>query len=403
MDVTIINPIGATPPDASSIGSLLRRTEANQAPSASALREVNIVELGAAIADLGHQVTVVLVSGFLGGQAQSLSDRLDVVPVHTLMPFPFHPGVIPMTPELLNHRATQEADVIHSGEFHQPSTFFAASVSLERQIPLILWQETFAPMRFPGSAYQAGFEWAAGPKIRAAAKRAVPRTRKAAAYLRALGISEASIAGWIPTGVDVTQFAPRSPHRLAEEFGWNDSCDILLLVARMSPTKGIDSALRALKRLLDRRPNVRLLVRGSGPMEPELRALARDLGVSDFVRFLPRQSRVQMIEAYNLAKIVLSTSRTDLMPFALIEASACGRPVVATDVGAVRDVVVDGQTGTIVPPEDEARLVDAIDSVLRDEGTWQAFARAARERAIDTFNLADNAKRLVEAYRAAAN
>lgn len=401
MDVTILNPIATTP--SLSVSSLLRPSLPGAPPSPDALREVNIVELGQALAGLGHRVRVILGSPYLGESTVALSDRLSVAPVHTVMPIPFHPGLFPMTPELLRHPAMREADVVQSSEFHQPSTFFAAEVCLERDIPLIVWQETFQPMRFPGSIYQRGFESTCGARVRAAATRCVPRTSKARDYLRILGFTQDSIQGWIPTGVDLTQFGPRPSNASPEEFGWGDDCDILLLVARLNPSKGVDRALRILKRLQTKRPSVRLLVRGSGGEEAELRQLANRLGVSEFVRFVPKRTRAQMVDLYNLAKVVLCTSRSDLLPFALIEAIACGRPVVATAVGAVADIVGDGRTGTVVPPDDEATFVEAVAAILEDEDRREQYGRAARARAEACFDVRSTAKHLAEVYHACAS
>jgi glycosyltransferase involved in cell wall biosynthesis len=401
MDISIINPIAATPDLTAS--SLVHPASSSRPVPPAALREVNIVELGAAIADLGHRATVVLGSAYVGNEPIPLGPNLSVVPVHTLMPFPFHPGLLPMTPELLRHPATRDADVIQSGEFHQPSTFFGAGASLEHEIPFVLWQETFAPMRFPGSLYQRGFEMACGPRIRAAATRCVPRTTKARDYLRGLGFAEDSISAWIPTGVDLTQFGPRPSGATPEEFGWRDECDILLLVARLSPSKGVDRALRILKRLQGRRRGARLLVRGSGPQEAELRQLANRLGISEFVRFVPKRTRAQMVDLYNLAKVVLCTSRSDLLPFAVMEAGACGRPVVATDVGAVTDIVVEGRTGRVVPAEDEQGFCDAVAATLEQDDEREAYGRAARARAEACFDVRSTARHLVEVYHASAS
>lgn len=396
MDITIINPIGATPDIAAS--SMLRPAAPPTPPSTDTLREVNIVELGAAIADMGHRVTIIMGGPFLGNRSWSLAPNLSVVPMHTLMPFPFHPGVLPMTPEVMHLPAVCDADVIQSGEFHQPSTFFAAKASLERGIPLVVWQETFLPMRFPVSLYQRWFEQTVGRKVRAAASRCVPRTSKARQYLESLGIPEDAIPAWIPTGVDVTRFVPRASTLSPADFGWDERCLVLLLVARLHPDKGVDDALRLLARLLKTQTDVRLLVRGSGPQEAELKRLAQELGIPEFVRFLPRRSRAEMVELYNLASVVLSTSRADLLPFSLMEASACGRPVVARDVGAVTDIVVDGQTGRVVSPGDFAQLADCVANLLDDGAKRAAFGRASRERAERHFDLRITARRLVEVY-----
>ncbi len=400
MDITILNPVAATP--SITAASFLRPQVPRVAPSPAALREVNIVELGEALTELGHHVRVVLGSPYLGERPVLLSERLSVSPVHTVMPIPFHPGLFPMTPELLRHPALHDVDVVQSSEFHQPSTFFAAEACAEGNAPLVVWQETFGPMRFPGSLYQRCFEATLGGRVRAATSKFVPRTSKARAYLQALGVREEAIPHRVPTGIDTGAFAPRATTLSPRMYGWADGCDVLLLVARLDSSKGVDVALRLLDRLLPSVPTARLLVRGSGPEEANLRQLVEDLHLGPFVRFLPRMTRAEMVDLYNLATIILSTSRTDLLPFSLIEASACGRPIVAMDVGAVTDIVIDGETGLVVPAGREDVLLATVDALLRNEERRTVLGRAARARAEKTLDLKICARRLIEVYRGAA-
>ncbi len=370
--------------------------------STDSLREVNIVELGSAIADLGHRVTVVLGDAFLGNQPVAPAPNLSLAPVHNLMPFPFHPGLLPMTPELMSHPAVLDADVVQAGEFHQPSTFFAAQASQERHMPFVVWQETFRPMQFPGSLYQQWYEGTLGRKVRRQASRCIPRTSKARQYLRDLGVPDQAIPAWTPTGIDLTTYAPGRSSMTSADFGWKEGLPVLLLVARLHPNKGIDLALQAFAGILRTRTDIRLILRGTGPQEAELRRLVEALHLSEFVRFLPRVPRRQMVELYKLAQVVLCTSRTDLLPFALLEASACGRAIITTDVGAVRDIVVDGETGCVVRPGDPNQLRQSVETVLRDEERRLAFGRASRQRAEQWFDVRLTARRLVEVYHAVA-
>lgn len=400
MDITLLNPIAVTP--SVSAASFLRPQVPRVDRSPTALGELNIMELGEALTELGHRVQVVLGTPYLGDRPVALSERLSAVPVHTVMSIPFHPGLFPMTPELLRHPALREADVVQSSEFHQPSTFFAAEACLEGDAPLIVWQETFCAMRFPGSLYQRCFEATLGRKVRAAAAKCVPRTSKARTYLRQLGVPEEDIPDWVPTGIDVTAFLPRATSLSPRDYGWEEGCETLLLVARLDSSKGVDIALRLLQRLLRSRPDVRLLVRGSGPDQDSLRQLAEDLHLGSFVQFLPKMTRAEMVDLYNLADIVLCTSRNDLLPFALIEASACGRAIVAVDVGAVTDIVLDGETGRVVPVGHEDALAETVEALLRDEEKRAIFGRAARARAETSLDIKICARRLVEVYRGAA-
>lgn len=396
MNVAIVNPIAATAnvtphsvlrPEVPLVGADIR-----------ALRETNLVEMATELARRGLHPTVLFGDVFLDGMSWTSPEGVRIEPVDTLLRFPFHPGLVPATPGLMRHPALRDADVIQAGEFHQPSTFFATLAAREVSAPMVIWQETFRPMRFPGSAYQRAFESTLGRCIRARVVRFIPRTTRARGYLRTLGVTEASIGPWIPTGIDADAFVPRKSRLSRRDFGWLEDDPVILTVARLHPLKGVDLALRVLAWLRRRHPTARLLVRGSGPEEAALSRLARDLRVEDSVRFLGRVSREEMVDLYNLADVALCTSRADLMPFSLIEASSCGRPCVATDVGAIRDIVVDGETGIVPSAIDVGTVGMAVSALLQDEPRRLQMGSAARSRVESLFSLPVVADRFVRVY-----
>jgi len=396
VNVTFVDPIAATAnltraaifrPDVPAIGSDPR-----------SLQEMKLVELATQFARRGDHATVLYGDMFLDGGERTTAEGVRIVPVNTVMRFPFHPGLLPMAPGLLGHPALLDADVIQVSEFHQPSTFLSCVAAQDPSVPVVLWQETFRHMRFPGSLYQGMYESTVGPYVCRRLQRFVPRTTKAREYLRQLGAAEGRIAPWVPTGIDVNAFAPRAPRGGGEDLEWAGDDPLLLLVGRLHPTKGIDIAIRVLRWVTRRIPNARLMIRGSGPEQAALIRLAQELKVAGSVRIIGRRSRDEMIDLYNRANVVLCTSRTDLMPFSLIEGSACGRPCVATDVGAIRDIVVDGQTGVVVRDPSVEAIGSAVCSLLENEERGMALGAAARRRAEETFALSVVAERLHEVY-----
>lgn len=401
MNVALVNPIAATPAYTTR-DFIIRPNLPSLTADSGTLRETNFVELGAELSKRGHHVTVFFGDMYLNGQEHTFEDGLRVVPLPTRLRTPFHPGLVPVTPELLRHPALREADVIQVSEFHQPSTFFACIVARQRSVPLVVWQETFRRMRFPGSVYQRAFESAVGRRVRTTGRRFVPRTTEAQAFLRELGVADRQITRWIPTGIDTEAYAPKRPPAARPMLDGLEDARLLLLVARLHRSKGVDFALRVLKWLLRRDPTVRLAIRGAGPELARLRRLARELGVNGAVRFLGRLSRVEMVDLYNAADVALCTSENDLMPFTLIEASACGRPCVASDVGAVRDIVVDGTTGSVIRERTVEAFGEAILALLRDDERQALYGREARARAERHFALPAVATRLSEVYRGAA-
>lgn len=135
-----------------------------------------------------------------------------------------------------------------------------------------------------------------------------------------------------------------------------DERPVVLSAGRMVPKKGFDTALRALKLVREKIPDVLLLLAGSGPESSSLRQLTRDLDLESNVRFLGDLSQDQLRRYYTLADVFMMVGREipdDVEGFGLVylEANACGTPVIGARVGGVLDAIEDGQTGLLVPPE----------------------------------------------------
>jgi glycogen(starch) synthase len=170
----------------------------------------------------------------------------------------------------------------------------------------------------------------------------------------------------------------------------------ILAVGRVVDQKGFDVLLRALPAVLDREPSTELVLVGDGPARAELEALAVELGLGDAVRFHGAARHEDVAGLLASASVVAIPSRHEGMPLIALEAAAAGRAVVATPVQGLADVVVDGVTGLLVPPEDPARLAAALGELLIDPARAAALGANARTRAVERFSL----EQTVDAYEA---
>jgi glycosyltransferase involved in cell wall biosynthesis len=175
--------------------------------------------------------------------------------------------------------------------------------------------------------------------------------------------------------------------------GWGENAPddvdgpIVLSTSRLARQKGIDVAIRALPEI----PDATLVVLGEGPERPALESLARDLGVADRVH-LP--GRVPDVAAWlRRASVYVQPSRWEGFGLGVLEAMLAGLPVVASDVSSLPELVVDGETGALVPPDDPAALARAVAAVTREQGA------AGRERAQREFSVARMADRTADLYR----
>jgi glycosyltransferase involved in cell wall biosynthesis len=157
----------------------------------------------------------------------------------------------------------------------------------------------------------------------------------------------------------------------------------LLCVGRLIPIKGHLVLLRALAQARAQVPDVTLAIAGRGPLAPALRAYARELGVEDAVRFLGFVSPVQA--AIEDAAVVVVPSLGEGFGMVALEAMERARPVIASAVGGLPEIVADGETGLVVPPADAEALAEATVSLAGDLARAAAMGGAGRERALEQF------------------
>lgn len=174
-----------------------------------------------------------------------------------------------------------------------------------------------------------------------------------------------------------------------------ESARVLLCVGRLAEQKGVDVAIRALARIREQVPDAVLVVLGEGPERERLEALAVE-GVR-----LP--GRVGDVAAwYQRAELLVHPARWEGFGLALLEAMLAGKPVVATGVSSAPEVVADGETGLLVPPDDDAALADAALTLLDDRPRAAAMGEAGLARAHAEFSVSRMAERTAAIYAASA-
>ena len=207
-----------------------------------------------------------------------------------------------------------------------------------------------------------------------------------------LGIGVTAQYAVVPLGLELDRFvnAERSRGQLRAELGIPADVPLVGIVARLVPIKAHEVFLRAAAILAAREAGARFLIVGDGERRAELEALSTNLGLDRSVEFLGW--RPDLDRVYADLDLVVLCSRNEGLPVALIEAQAAGRPVIATRVGGVPDLVVSGDTGLLVPPDDPDALARAIQSLLDDVEMRDRLGRAGRRRVVPAYN----AERLLE-------
>ena len=177
----------------------------------------------------------------------------------------------------------------------------------------------------------------------------------------------------VPPGVDLHTFHPCDQPKSRAQFGVAQDAQVILFVGRIQPLKAPDTLIRAVAELARRDPRrrgrLRLIIIGS-PSGPDaawsltLPPLATELGVADLVEFRPHSERGELFRWYCASDVVGVPSFNESFGLVALEAQACGRPVVATDVGGLRHAVSDQQTGLLVAGHETEGWADALAAVL---------------------------------------
>ena len=167
-------------------------------------------------------------------------------------------------------------------------------------------------------------------------------------------------------------------------------------IARLHRQKGIEFLLRAAKEIRGLHPEVRIVVVGGGPLEKRLKREAEKAGLGR--GFLMLGERTEARELLSLFDIFVLPSLWEGLPLALLEAASFGKPIIASDIDGVREVIKDGETGILVPPGSPGRLAEAIIRLLEDRTLAAKLGERAKQDIPPLFTLAEMVEKTGQLY-----
>ena|GEM_PF-163660 len=206
-----------------------------------------------------------------------------------------------------------------------------------------------------------------------------------------------------PVAVDLARFATSLPD--ADVRGWvraSGGDGLVLSMARLVASKDHETLLRAMARVVAKRPGTRLAIAGDGPCRADLEALARRLGLSNVVRFLGSIDGARGPSVMAAADVYALTSWYEGTSLVTLEAGAAGVPVVSTDVAGVDDTLVSGVTGLVAPVGDVATVAQALLALLGDRSRRASMGAAARAHVASRFARDESVASLVGLWAATA-
>ena len=171
----------------------------------------------------------------------------------------------------------------------------------------------------------------------------------------------------IPNAIDCNVFRPWVPTDTTRKtFGIPLNSNVVLMAGTLIPRKRPMDLMEAAHRVLEKNPRTVFVFAGDGPLRPALFSYSHSRGFDDRVRFLGTISHDEMPVLYNVADVVAMTSETEGLSRVYLEAMACGRPLLASDIASARELIEDGRNGFLFPLSDCHALAEKINMLLGD-------------------------------------
>lgn len=293
-------------------------------------------------------------------------------------------------------------DIIHAHEYYQPLTVAACLTSLRKGTAFTFTQERYYDAQ--RKHWRIPF-WVVDSTlcrlVRKTARRAVAFAEASKNFLAEKGYLSDKIE-IIPMCVDTDLFKPKSDSWFRNYLSIGSGAPLILTVARLHPSKGLENLLRVMRHLKDYVPTVKLAIVGRGPSEYSLkREIVRENleeSVSIVTEPIPY---FRMADVYNSCDVFVLPSIYEPFGLAVVEAMACGKPVIVSDVGGMKDMVINGADGFKIPIASELfihMLQESLVKLLKDAQLRETLGRAARERAVKGYNWKIVAKKYENLY-----
>lgn len=341
--------------------------------------ESHVRSLAAELSRRGHEVTVLTTrhDPSIPGE-----ERIDGARVVRLRPrsVRLRTPIVPATKRVL---AGLSADVVHAHSPPPLSAYYAAKVSRRRGVPFVITYHCDIELEVPAGAFlESLYRHTFGASTIHRADRVIVTTHSYAATSRAVWRYNPAV---IPNFVDLDHFRPGSQgDGVRAKHGIPAGTPLVLSVGRIVPHKGMEHLVEAARSIED----ARVVIAGTGPHVPALQRLAKTMGVDGRVVFAGRVPNEELPDYYAACDVFVlpSVSRLEAFGIVALEAMACGKPVVVSDIPGVREVIQDGREGLVADamnPEDLGRKIRAL---LANERVRREMGGRARETVEERFS-----------------
>lgn len=301
------------------------------------------------------------------------------------------PWDISIYPKLYSHIKRKEYDIIHTHSLK--ADLWGAIVGSLTRTPLIISTVHNNEERLLGN-----------PFVRFLEKRVIGRVDNTIVIvsdgvgrflMEKAGISKDKMKR-VYYGMDASDVEIDKDKDIRQEFGIDGDAPLVGCIGRLTEQKGHIYLIQAAKNIVENFSEVKFLIVGKGELERSLKKLVRDSGLdSNFIFTGFREDVYSIIDKLDLVAL---PSLWEGFGLVLLEAMAMGKPVVATNVGGIPEIIQDGETGILIPPRNPDALADAIIKLLKDKGLTQRMGEAGRRRVKENFQAARMTKEIEHIY-----
>jgi len=332
---------------------------------------------------------------FLPKTAESSSDKFRFPIKYCLPPYIYRVW----TPDFLGYFPNINLmgfSLVHS-LFDFPYCFLAAKSAKAARLPFIMGaQGTYGVLPLTFWPEKHLLKWSYGR-----AKEIIVPSKFTAAKIREYGGDGHWPISVVHNGVDFERFVREVDiGKLKEKY---KNKRILLTVGGLKSRKGQDLVIKALPAIINSHPDVKYLIVGTGHWRKYLEDLTAEMKLGDYVEFVGRVAIEKLIQYYHLCDIYVHTPRVDNLSFegfgiVYLEAGACGKPIVATDAGGIRDAVIHDETGLIAKNEDSGQIAEYISRLLSNPAEAARLGKNGLKYA-EQHDWSIIAERFIEKYK----
>ena len=293
----------------------------------------------------------------------------------------------------------KKCDIVHAHGHAYLSSYIACKVAEKYKKPFILTQHnTFIDYQSWLNIVEHVNDWTVGRVVLKCSDRVIVVSRKTMEYVLKLG-ADMSKTSVMHNGVDTDFFHPMNREESRDKLGLPKNRTLILTIRRLVYKNGLDTFIESASLLTRDYPDLLFIVIGKGPNRKLIEKRVREFGIGDNIRLAGFVPEKLLPLYYNAADyFVIPSSSGEGLPLVLLEAMACGLPVIATSVGGTPEIIKDMKNGVLVPPRNPKALAETISKFLSNKELGLAIGKEARNTVEDKFTWEENVRRLQNVY-----